>query len=167
MFTSQLKGSATGLSGVLSLSHSLPVDPEGHQTGPGAGGDVHRLSGWHSRREVCAILWPVHALAQTHRRECCAEGAPAASWQDHRVHQPHRPGCRQGEGASVQDVTKRSSEINQGGCLINCTFRLQTSSHLSLSFHSVTSSCLTPPPSCSCSWKPRLTSMTWRMTILR
>lgn len=26
-------------------SSLLPVDPEGHQTGPGAGGDIHRLSG--------------------------------------------------------------------------------------------------------------------------
>lgn len=86
--------------GVLSQSSSLhPADPEGHQTGPGAGGDLHRLGGRHGRGEVCAILRPVHALAQAHRGKRGAEGAASASRQDHRVHQPHRPGCGQREGA--------------------------------------------------------------------
>lgn len=49
----------------------------------------------------------------------------------------------------------------------HCTFMIQQSSHPSFSFCSVTSSCQTPLPSCSCSSKPRQTSMTWRMTILR
>lgn len=81
-----------------------PVNPEGHQAGPGAGGDVHRLSGRHSRGEVCAVLRPVHALAQTHRGERRAEGAAAAPGKDHRVHQPHRVGCRQGEGRAAPDA---------------------------------------------------------------
>lgn len=53
-----------------------------------------------------------------------------------------------------------------------CTFKGSTSLHIQASniftsFCSVTSSCQTPLPSCSCSSKPRQTSMTWRMMILR
>lgn len=74
--------------GVLHFKRPLPapVDPEGHQTRPGAGGDLHRLRSRHGRGEVCAVLRQVHALAQTHRGVRCEEGAPAAAWQDHRVH---------------------------------------------------------------------------------
>lgn len=72
----------------LNCKHLLPtlVDPEGHQTCPGAGGDIHCLSGGHGRGEVCAILQPVHAITETYSGECCAEGASAAAWQDHRMH---------------------------------------------------------------------------------
>ncbi len=104
------------------FSSVLPVDPERHQIGSGASGDVHRLCGGHSRGEVCAILRSVHALTQTHRRERRAEGAPAASWQDHRVHQPHRPGCRQGEGTSAQEVIGLSTDtLNVLECKANRT----------------------------------------------
>ena len=55
-----------------------------------------------------------------------------------------------------------------GGCdqTSQCRLRLP-SSHLSSSSCCVTSSCRMPRPSCSCSSKPRPTSMTWRTTILR
>lgn len=139
---------------LTSVLFLLPADPEGNQTGPGAGGDLHRLRGRHGRGEVCAILRPVHALAQTHRGERRAEGAAAASRQDHRVHQPDRAGCRQGEGTSSQDaVTEATCSTARSGFISPLC--------------SVTSSCRTPLPSCSCSSKPRRTSTTWKTTILR
>lgn len=82
----------------------LTADSEGYQAGVGAGGDVHRLGGRHGRGEVRALLRPVHALPQAHCGECRAEGAAAAPWENHRVHQSHWPGRRKGEGGQVTSL---------------------------------------------------------------
>lgn len=146
---------------VHQVSSPFPADSEGHQTGLGAGSDVHCLRGRHSWGEVCAILRLVHALTETHCRKRSAERAPAAPWQDHRVHQSDWPGCWQGEGMCTQcdqPIQVLSTDFTVSLCL-RCL-------HV-CSLLSVASSCQTPLPLCSCSSKPRQISMTWRMTILR